>query len=74
MDTSCRVKRNFCTYHLKNSCTELPLFAQVHKPIVFHEPNSSDVSPEFTLKPQLVYKDGTNVMGENLALKLQVIY
>ncbi|GFG32474.1 hypothetical protein Cfor_04313 [Coptotermes formosanus] len=38
-------------------------FVAVHKPLVFHEPNSSDVSPEFTLQPQLVYKDGTNVMG-----------
>jgi len=45
----------------------LSLFAQVHKTLVFHEPNSSDVSPEFTLKPELVYKDGTNVMGENIA-------
>ena len=57
----CKVKCN-CS-----SCTELPLSVQVHKTIVFHEPNSSNVSPEFTLKPELVYKDGTNVMGENTA-------
>jgi hypothetical protein len=49
------------------SCIKHSLFAQVHKPLVFHELNSSDDSPEFILKPQLVYKDGTNVMGEKLA-------
>jgi hypothetical protein len=46
------------------SCTNHSLSAQVHKPLVFHEPNTSDDKAEFILKPQLVYKDGTNVMGE----------
>jgi hypothetical protein len=52
---------------MKISCTKHCLFAQVHKPLVFHEPNSSDDSPVFILKPQLVYKDGTNVMGEKFS-------
>ncbi|XP_069696628.1 excitatory amino acid transporter-like isoform X3 [Periplaneta americana] len=36
---------------------------EVNKVIVSHELNSSYDSPDFILKPELVYRDGINVMG-----------
>ncbi|XP_069696625.1 excitatory amino acid transporter-like isoform X1 [Periplaneta americana] len=36
---------------------------EVNKALLSHELNSSNDSPDFILKPELVYKDGINVMG-----------
>ncbi|KAJ9593253.1 hypothetical protein L9F63_015199, partial [Diploptera punctata] len=62
---SWHIVRNLFPDNLMQACFQQvqTTYKKVSKPIVFHEPNSTDDSPGFILKPQLVYKDGTNVMG-----------
>lgn len=65
LDAILDIVRNLFPDNLMQACFQQvqTTYKKVHKPIVFHEPNSSDSSSVFILKPQLVYKDGTNVMG-----------
>ncbi|XP_069696629.1 excitatory amino acid transporter-like isoform X1 [Periplaneta americana] len=65
LDAILDIVRNLFPDNLMQACFQQvqTTYKKVNKPLVFHEPNSSDDSPGFILKPQLVYKDGTNVMG-----------
>nr|CAD7592472.1 unnamed protein product [Timema genevievae] len=67
LDAILDIVRNLFPDNLMQACFQQvqTTYKKVPQALVFHGPNISGVAtPEFIMKRSLVYKDGTNVMGE----------
>nr|CAD7425217.1 unnamed protein product [Timema monikensis] len=67
LDAILDIVRNLFPDNLMQACFQQvqTTYKKVPQALVFHGPNNSGVTtPDFIMKRSLVYKDGTNVMGE----------